>query len=66
MRDFVPVRGVKGEGSGIALRVIRCGRAQPVGVTFEVHLTPGAIDALRIQAGKEVWLVIKTYACNLV
>jgi len=25
----------------------RCG-----GVTFEVHLTPGAIDALRIEAGK--------------
>jgi molybdate transport system ATP-binding protein len=36
------------------------------GATFEVHLTPGAIDALRIEAGKEVWLVIKTYSCNLV
>jgi molybdate transport system ATP-binding protein len=36
------------------------------GATFEVHLTPGAIDSLRIEAGKEVWLVIKTYSCNLV
>ncbi len=36
------------------------------GAPFEVHLTPGAIDALRIEGGKEVWLVIKTYSCNLV
>ena len=28
--------------------------------TFEVHLTPGAIDSLRIEAGKQIWLVIKT------
>jgi len=39
----------------------RCG-----GASFEVHLTPGAIDALRIEEGKEVWLVIKTYSYNLV
>lgn len=37
-----------------------------MGATFEVHLTQVAIDALRIQAGKEVRLVIKTYSCNLV
>lgn len=36
------------------------------GATFEVHLTPGAIDALQLEDGKEVWLVIKTYSCNLV
>ena len=36
------------------------------GAPFEVHLTPGAIDALSIEVGKEVWLVIKTYSCNLV
>jgi hypothetical protein len=66
MRDFVPVRRVKGEVFGIAPRAIRCGGAQPVGATFEVHLTPGAIDALRIESGKQVWLVIKTYSCNLV
>ena len=36
------------------------------GATFEVHLTPAAIDALGIEGGKSVWLVIKTYSCNLV
>jgi molybdate transport system ATP-binding protein len=36
------------------------------GATFEVHLTPAAIDALGVEAGKHVWLVIKTYSCNLV
>jgi molybdate transport system ATP-binding protein len=36
------------------------------GATFEVHLTPAAIDALQLENGKQVWLVIKTYSCNLV
>jgi len=36
------------------------------GATFEIHLTPAAIDELRIEAEMEVWLVIKTYSCNLV
>jgi molybdate transport system ATP-binding protein len=36
------------------------------GATFEVHLTPAAIDALQLEDGKQVWLVIKTYSCNLV
>gem|GEM_PF-3880443 len=47
------------------LRAIRCGGAQP-GATFEVHLTPGALDALSIETGKQIRLVIKTYSCNLV
>ena len=36
------------------------------GAPFEVHLTPAAIDALRLEAEKQIWLVIKTYSCNLV
>jgi molybdate transport system ATP-binding protein len=36
------------------------------GATFEVHLTPAAVDDLNLQAGNQVWLVIKTYSCNLV
>jgi molybdate transport system ATP-binding protein len=36
------------------------------GVTFEVHLTPGAIDDLKLKVGTQVWLVIKSYSCNLV
>jgi hypothetical protein len=27
---------------------------------------PNAIDALPIETAKQVWLVIKTYSCNLV
>jgi hypothetical protein len=48
---------LEGFGGRFAIvpRAIRCGGAQP-----------GAIDALQIEAGKEVWLVIKTYSCNLV
>jgi molybdate transport system ATP-binding protein len=36
------------------------------GATFEVHLTPAAIDTLHLEPRKQVWLVIKTYSCNLV
>jgi hypothetical protein len=36
------------------------------GAIFEVHLTPAAMDKLRIEVEKEIWLVIKTYSCNLV
>jgi molybdate transport system ATP-binding protein len=36
------------------------------GIRFEVHLTPGACDALQLRAGREVWLVLKTHSCQLV
>jgi molybdate transport system ATP-binding protein len=36
------------------------------GVRFEIHVTPGARDELELKAGKEIWLVVKTYSCNLV
>ncbi len=36
------------------------------GVTFEVHLTPGAVEELKLAPGKKVWLVLKTYSCSLV
>jgi molybdate transport system ATP-binding protein len=32
---------------------------------FEVHLTLAARDALQLQPGQAVWLVIKTYSCHL-
>ncbi len=35
------------------------------GVELEVHLTLAARDALHLDPGKEVWLVIKTYSCHL-
>lgn len=34
------------------------------GLTFEVHLTPAACEHLRLKAGQEVWLVVKTYSCH--
>ena len=35
------------------------------GVSFEVHLTPGAQESLKLEPGNAVWLVIKTYSCHL-
>ena len=35
------------------------------GILFTVHLTPAAVEALRLMPGREVWLVIKTYSCHL-
>jgi molybdate transport system ATP-binding protein len=36
------------------------------GVTFIAHLTPGAVRALGLAAGRKVWLVLKTHSCHLV
>ncbi len=36
------------------------------GVTFIVHITPGAVRALELSAGHRVWLVLKTHSCHLV
>jgi molybdate transport system ATP-binding protein len=35
------------------------------GVEMEVHLTLAARDSLQLEAGREVWLVIKTHSCHL-
>ncbi|MGB7824353.1 MAG: molybdenum ABC transporter ATP-binding protein [Candidatus Sulfotelmatobacter sp.] len=35
------------------------------GVEMEVYLTLAARDALQLEAGREVWLVIKTHSCHL-
>jgi molybdate transport system ATP-binding protein len=35
------------------------------GVEMEVQLTLAARDALGLQPGKEVWLVVKTHSCHL-
>ena len=36
------------------------------GVIFVVHVTPGAVRALELSAGRRVWLVLKTHSCHLV
>ena len=35
------------------------------GVEIKVHLTLAARDSLKLQAGNQVWLVIKTHSCHL-
>jgi molybdate transport system ATP-binding protein len=35
------------------------------GVEITVHLTLAARDALQLQPGKQVWLVVKTHSCHL-
>jgi molybdate transport system ATP-binding protein len=35
------------------------------GVEMEVHLTLAARDSLQLQAGREVWLIVKTHSCHL-
>ncbi len=41
-------------------------RVDAAGAQFVVHLTAGARESLKLDIGKEVWLVIKTYSCHLV
>jgi molybdate transport system ATP-binding protein len=36
------------------------------GVTFVVHVTPGAVRFLALRVGRPVWLVLKTHSCHLV
>ena len=36
------------------------------GVTLVAHVTPGAVRALELAAGRPVWLVLKTHSCHLV
>ncbi|MGB8887289.1 MAG: molybdenum ABC transporter ATP-binding protein [Candidatus Korobacteraceae bacterium] len=35
------------------------------GTEFEVHITPAARDFLRLQTGGKIWLVMKTYSCQV-
>jgi len=35
------------------------------GIKLEVHLTPAARDALHLHEGSRVWLVVKTYSCQV-
>lgn len=36
------------------------------GVAFVAHVTPGAMRALELAMGKQIWLVLKTHSCHLV
>ena len=32
---------------------------------FVVHLTPGGRQALQLETGSRVWLIVKTYSCHV-
>ena len=53
------IESVEVRGATVVCRV-------DAGTMFLVHVTPGALRALEIAAGKRVWLVIKTHSCQLV
>jgi molybdate transport system ATP-binding protein len=41
-------------------------RVDAGGAHFESQVTPQAVEELRLQPDRQVWLVIKTYSCHLV
>jgi len=53
------IASIRTEGHS-AIATVECG------CTFEVQLSRGSCDDLHLQAGAQVWLVIKTYSCHLV
>ena len=60
-RNVIPgtVTSIQREGATVILLV-------NVGIRFEVHITPGARESLRLAPGQQVWLVIKTHSCRIV
>jgi molybdate transport system ATP-binding protein len=60
-RNIVPAKVRALESRGVTLVA-----HLDAGVPFEAHLTPSARQELGLEAGQDVWLVIKTYSCHLV
>ena len=59
-RNIVPGRMVSlTQRDVIVVALVDCG------VVIEVHLTLAARDALHLQPGQPVWLVLKTHSCHL-
>ncbi len=59
-RNVIPGRLISLQQRDVIVSVrVNCG------VEMEVHLTLAARDALQLQPGREVWLVIKTHSCHL-
>jgi molybdate transport system ATP-binding protein len=56
------------EGQVVSLerRGAMCIARVDCGVTFVVHVTPGAVRTLELATEKQVWLVLKTHSCHLV
>jgi len=49
----------------LARRDVMIAALVDVGVPMEVHLTLAARDALGLVPGRDVWLIVKTYSCQL-
>jgi len=59
-RNIIPGRVVSLEQRDVIVTArVDCG------VEMEVHLTLAARDDLRLQGGREVWLIVKTHSCHL-
>jgi molybdate transport system ATP-binding protein len=50
---------LKREGATVIAHVV-------AGERFIVHLTPSALESLRLAVGERVWLIIKTHSCRLI
>ncbi len=57
---------IEGRIASLEQRGTMCVARVDCGVTFTAHVTPGAVRALELAAGKQVWLVLKTHSCHLV
>jgi molybdate transport system ATP-binding protein len=49
----------------LARRDVMIAAGVDIGVLMEVHLTLAARDALDLVPGRDVWLIVKTYSCQL-
>jgi molybdate transport system ATP-binding protein len=59
-RNLIPGRVVSLERRDVIVSArVNCG------VEMEVHLTLAARDALQLQPGRDVWLIVKTHSCHL-
>lgn len=56
---------IAGTISSLEQRDVMVVAAVDCGARFEVHLTPGAVRSLGLAASTRVWLVVKTYSCNV-
>ena len=56
---------IAGRMVSLAQRDVMVAARVNCGVEMEVHLTLAARDALHLQPGKQVWLVVKTHSCHL-
>ncbi len=59
-RNIIPGRLIS-----VARRDVIISARVNCGVELEVHLTLAAREALQLEPGKDVWLVIKTHSCHL-